>query len=150
MNSALILITKKKALKKLAKMPSEDEMAREVAKRELMLAVEKKKCKGQSFQSETNCLKKKVYIEESSDDEVEESSGKEEYIKKKKRKQRKCPKKCKKEESSSNDEESSEDEKPKTNKEKEATTYHKNNLKSQNTLAKNQSSFSSLRANITS
>ena len=42
MNSALILITKKKALKKLAKMPSEDEMAREVAKREIMLAVEKK------------------------------------------------------------------------------------------------------------
>ena len=42
MNSALILITKK-VLKKLAKMPSEDEMAREVAKRELMFAVEKKK-----------------------------------------------------------------------------------------------------------
>ena len=49
MNSALILITKKKALKKLAKMPSEYEMAREVAKRELMLAVEKKNAKAKVF-----------------------------------------------------------------------------------------------------
>ena len=49
MNSALILITKKKAPKKLAKMPSEDEMAREVAKRELMLAVEKKNAKAKVF-----------------------------------------------------------------------------------------------------
>ena len=48
MNSALILITKK-VLKKLAKMPSEDEMAREVAKRELMLAVEKKNAKAKVF-----------------------------------------------------------------------------------------------------
>ena len=35
-------------------MPSEDEMAREAAKRELTLAAEKK-YKGRSFQSETNC-----------------------------------------------------------------------------------------------
>ena len=87
--------------------------------------------KGQSFQSETNCYKKNVYKEESRDKEVEEDV--EEYIKKKK--QRKRPKKSKKEESRCDDEESSADEKPKTKKQiKKATIYHKNNLKSQNTL----------------
>ena len=35
-------MNKNKALKKLAKMPSEDETVREVAKRELTLAAEKK------------------------------------------------------------------------------------------------------------
>ena len=100
-----------KALKKPGKMPSEDEMAREVAKRKLMLAAkEKKPNKGQSFQSEMNCYKKNVYKEESRDKEVEENSDVEEYIKKKK--QRKCPKKSKKEESRCDDEESSADEKP--------------------------------------
>ena len=89
--------------------------------------------KGQSFQSETNCYKKNVYKEESRDKEVEENSDVEEYIKKKK--QRKRPKKSKKEESRCDDEESSADEKPKTKKQiKKATIYHKNNLKSQNTL----------------
>ena len=87
--------------------------------------------KGQSFQSETNCYKKNVYKEESRDKEVDEDV--EEYIKKKK--QRKRPKKSKKEESRCDDEESSADEKPKTKKQiKKATIYHKNNLKSQNTL----------------
>ena len=39
-----------KALKKLGKMPSEDKMAREVAKKKLMLAAKEKKTnKGQSF-----------------------------------------------------------------------------------------------------
>ena len=46
-NSKLIqkvetFVNENKALKKIAKMPSEDEMAREVAKRELTLAAEKK------------------------------------------------------------------------------------------------------------
>ena len=101
-----------KALKKPGKMPSEDEMAREVAKRKLMLAAKEKKQtnKGQSFQSETNCYKKNVYKEETRDKEVEENSDVEEYIKK--TKQRKRRKKSKKEESRCDDEESSGDEKP--------------------------------------
>ena len=65
-NSRLIqktetFVNENKALKKLAKMPSEDETVREVAKRELTLAAEKKKCKGRSFQSATNCFKKRRF-----------------------------------------------------------------------------------------
>ena len=41
-------------LKKVAKVPSEDEMTREVPKKGLTLAAERK-YKGRSFQSETNC-----------------------------------------------------------------------------------------------
>ena len=62
-NSKLIqkietFVNENKALKKIAKMPSEDEMAREVAKWELTLATEKKN-KGRSFRSETKCLRKR-------------------------------------------------------------------------------------------
>ena len=85
-----------KALKKIAKMPSENEMAREVAKWELTLATEKKKQRPKFSIRNELFQKKKACIEESIDDEVEESSDEEEYIKKKKCKQRKRPKESKK------------------------------------------------------
>ena len=50
-----------KALKKLAKMPSEDEMGREVAKRELTLAAEKK-YKGRTVKKIRFTLKKVVMM----------------------------------------------------------------------------------------
>ena len=62
-NSRLIqktetFVNKNKALKKLAKMPSEDETVREVAKRELTLAAEKKNAKAEVFNQQRTVLKK--------------------------------------------------------------------------------------------
>ena len=62
-NSRLIqktetFVNENKALKKLAKMPSEDETVREVAKRELTLAAEKKNAKAEVFNKQRTVLKK--------------------------------------------------------------------------------------------
>ena len=62
-NSRLIqktetFVNENKALKKLAKMPSEDETVREVAKRELTLAAEKKNAKAEVFNQQRTVLKK--------------------------------------------------------------------------------------------
>ena len=62
-NSRLIqktetFVNENKALKKLAKMPSEDETVREVAKRELTLAAEKKNAQAEVFNQQRTVLKK--------------------------------------------------------------------------------------------
>ena len=72
-------------------------------------------------------------------------------MKKKKHKQRKSSKKSKKEESSCDEEEeSSEDEKPKTKTNKQKNSNYLPQKQFKVSLEKNQSNFSSSRANITS
>ena len=78
------LLQEKKTLKKLAQMPSEDHMAREIAKRELAMENKKKQRYVQQQQPQVRKTSKKVYFQESQESENNDEEIR--YLKRKKSK----------------------------------------------------------------
>ena len=119
-----LLLEENKALKKLAQIPLEDQIAREIAKRELVMENKKKRRYVQQEQPQVRKPLEKVYFQEG---EESESSG-EEITKVKCKKSKKNTK-----EASSSSESSSEED---SEQQKQSKHKNKKKIKCQNTYKK--------------